>query len=125
MIIMKRIASIFFGLAFIMALNLFAGVGREWISPSLARTLFIAFGAVALFLNLFSFQSGKHSPVFNFLYWSGTIIAFIGLVFQQFRLPYGLYILIAGMIVLGVSLVLPESLVRSDSDKPEDLIDDL
>jgi hypothetical protein len=125
MTIMKRLASLFFGLAFLMALNLFADVGREWISTSLARTLFIAFGAVALVLNLLSFQGGKNSPVFNFLYWAGTIIAFVGLVFQQFHLPYGMYILIAGMIVLGISLVLPESLARSENEKRDDLIDDL
>ena len=125
LVIFKRIASIAFGLAFLMAINIFAGVGREYLSLQHARLLFMVFGGIALVLNLFSFQSGKNSAIFNFLYWAGSIVAFIGLVFHQFHLPYSLIIIMAGMGILGISFVLPEGLARIDSHEESEVIDEL
>jgi drug/metabolite transporter (DMT)-like permease len=122
--ILKRIAGGFFVIAFLMAIVLYKGVGREYISLYTAKIIFLVAGALGLFLNLLTFQSGKHSPVFNFLYWSGSIVLFTGLVFLQFRLPYGFYIIVAGLVVLGVSFILPASLIEK-KDSGNDLIDSI
>lgn len=125
LVIFKRIASISFALAFVMAINIFAGVGREYLSLQHARLLFMIFGGVALVLNLLSFQSGKNSAIFNFLYWAGSIISFIGLIFHQFHLPHSLIIIISGMGILGISFILPEGLSRIDRSDENDIIDEI
>lgn len=125
MMLLKRFASIAFALAFITAINLFGGLGREYMSVQTARILFMVFGAIALVLNLLSFQSGKQGPIFNFLYWAGSIVAFIGLILQQFHIRYALIIVIAGMVILGASFILPYGLDKLDPKEKEDLIDDL
>lgn len=125
LVILKRIASIAFALAFLMAINIFAGVGREYLSLQHARLLFMIFGGIALALNLFSFQSGKNSALFNFLYWAGSIVAFVGLILHQFHFPHSLIVVISGMVILGISFVLPEGLARLDKQKESDIIDEI
>lgn len=121
--IIKRIAGGFFVIAFLMAIVMYKGVGREYISLYTAKIIFLVSGALGLFLNLLTFQSGKHSPLFNFLYWTGSIVLFTGLVFLQFRLPYGFYIIVAGMVVLGVSFILPAGLLEKKEES--DVIDSI
>lgn len=120
--ILKKLAGISFAIAFLMAIVLFTNYGRDYISVSTAKWVFMVAGALGLFLNLLSFKSGKHSMIFNFLYWSGSIVLFIGLTFQLMRWPYGFYIIISGLIVVGISFILPESLVIKDN-KESDLLD--
>lgn len=122
--ILKRVAGLSFGLAFLMALVLFGNVGRQYISLTTAKIIFMAAGAIGLVLNLLTFQSGKNSPLFNFLYWIGSIVLFVGLVFLQMRFPYGFYIIVAGLIILGLSFVLPTSILEKE-EKREDVLDDL
>jgi hypothetical protein len=119
----KKFAGFCFGIAFLMAIVLFTGTGSQFISISLAKYIFMISGAIGLLLNLLSFKSGKHSPVFNFLYWSGSIILFVGLTFVLMRWPYGFYIIVTGMGVLGISFIIPESIIKED--KNTDLLDDL
>lgn len=121
--ILKRLAGIFFAIAFIMALVLFAGVGRQYIPIYTARIIFMVSGAIGLVLNLFSFQSGKHSPIFNLLYWSGTIVTFTGLVFMQMHWPNGYYILVSGVIIIGASFIVPESTKLDSKEDQEDILD--
>ncbi len=125
MMVLKRVASVAFGISFLLAINIFAGVGREYMDVRTARLLFLIFGAIALLANLLSFQSGKNGPVFNFLYWAGSIIAFVGLIFHQFHLPYSMIVIIAGMGILGISFVLPSGLDRLENQKDDDLLDNL
>ncbi len=120
--ILKRIAGVAFAIAFLMAIVLFTNTGRQYISLPTAKIVFMISGAIGLFLNLLSFQSGKHSKIFNFLYWSGSIVLFIGLVFQLMRYPYWFYIIIVGMVVIGISFVLPESLIERKEES--DLLDE-
>lgn len=119
--IVKKIAGICFALAFAMALVLFAGIGRTYISLFTARWIFMIAGALGLMLNLISFQVGKHQPLFSFIYWSGSIVLFAGLIFMQFRLPYSQYILITGVLVLGLSFVLPSDFDQKKNE--DDLLD--
>ena len=117
----KRIAGISFAVAFLMSLVLFANVGRQYISIYTAKMIFIAAGAIGLFLNLLTFQSGKNSAIFNFSYWVGSIVLFTGLVFLQFRLPYGFQIIVVGLILLGLSFILPTRLLEKKDDS--DILD--
>jgi len=120
--ILKKLAAIFFALAFLMAIVLFTNVGRAYISLPVARIVFMTSGAIALVLNLISFQSGKSTPLFNFLYWTGSIVVFVGLVFFIMHWPYGFYLLIAGLFVTGLSFLLPENLVTKAEDN-DDILD--
>lgn len=120
--IFKRIAGVAFALSFLMAIVLFADVGRQYISLITAKYTFISAGAVALLFNLLSFQSGKHNPVFSFVYWVGSLIVFTGLVFFIMRWPFGVYILTGGLVILGGSLLLSPN--RKEMDKSsDDLLD--
>ena len=119
---LKRFSGIAFAIAFLMAIVLFAGVGRQFISMSTAKTIFIISGAIGLILNLLSFRTGKHGPLFNFLYWTGSIVLFIGLNFILLRYPYGFYIIVSGIAILGISFVLPEKLAESNREN-SDLLD--
>jgi peptidoglycan/LPS O-acetylase OafA/YrhL len=121
--LLKRIAAIFFAIAFLMAIVLFTGTGREYISLPLARILFLIFGASALLLNLLSFRFGKHDPGFNLVYWLGSLILFVGLVFMIRKWPYGYYLLLAGLFTVGVSFFVPAGLVDKKNNK-EDILDD-
>ena len=127
MTLLKRIAAVAFVVAFAMAVVIFTGYGRNFIDIRTARIVFIVSGAVALAFNLFSFQGGKHTPLFNFIYWTGSIVTFIGLVGMQFKVQYSKYIMIGGMVILGLSLVLPTKWITkiATTEKPKDVLDDL
>ena len=120
--ILKKIAGVAFAIAFLMAIVLFTGYGRDYIPIYYAKNIFLIAGAIGLLFNLLSFQTGKNGRLFSFLYWSGSVVLFIGLTFLTLRLPYGFYIIVAGMVLLGVSFILPEKLI--DNEKSSDLLDD-
>lgn len=123
---LKKIAGVAFGIAFLMAIVLFTGNGRSYISIPVAKMIFIIAGAIGLFLNLLSFRTGKNGSVFSFLYWAGSLIVFLGLIFLLMHWPYGYYIVIAGMAVLGISFIVPEKIIeqgKNDSDLLDDLND--
>lgn len=123
MSIIRSVAGAAFGVSFLMAIFLFTNFGRGFISILTAKYIFIGSGAVGFFLNLLAFQTGKHHPVYNFIYWSGSIILFVGLVFTLMRWPYAIYIVIGGAIVLGVSFLLPAQLSDVKPKNPG-LLDD-
>jgi hypothetical protein len=120
--IIKRIATVAFAIAFLMAIVLFTGYGRNYISISTARTVFLISGAIALGLNLFSFQASKHNPVFSFFYWTGAIVLFTGLVFQFMHWPYDKIIVFSGLGITGISFFLTPELVAPKENS--DLLDD-
>ncbi|MDX2359883.1 MAG: hypothetical protein QNK23_03685 [Crocinitomicaceae bacterium] len=120
---LKKLAGIAFAISFLMALRLFADVGPEYITLKAARTIFLISGALALLFNLLSFQHGKHNLIFNFLYWAGSIVLFAGLAFYLFHLPYASNIIIIGLVIVGLSFVLPDSLLER-KEKNTDLLDD-
>jgi hypothetical protein len=121
--ILKRLASIFFAIAFLMGLVLFAGVGRTYISVSSAKIIFLSSGAIALLFNLLTFKSGKSDPGFNFVFWLGSIILFIGLIFFIMHWPYAYYIFMAGMLTVGISFFINPKLFQEKSSK-DDILDD-
>lgn len=119
---MKRISSIAFALAFLMAIVLFTGMGREIVSVSIAKYLFILFGAIGLILNLVSFEQGKHSPIYNLVFWLSSILIFIGFVFKIQHWPFSTIILLVGITALGATFFIPSK--KDDTQqKDENLLD--
>ena len=123
MYIVKRIASICFAIAFLMAIVLFARIGTEYISAPTARVVFMIFGALGLVLNLFTFQSSKSNPVFTLVFWLGSVVLFVGLVFQFKHWPYHQIIVITGLVITGISFFLSPTLLTGQSDN-SDVLDD-
>ncbi|MBL1280561.1 MAG: hypothetical protein COA33_009825 [Fluviicola sp.] len=119
--ILKKIAGIAFAVAFLMAIVLFTGYGRSYISASVAKILFLIFGAIGFLFNLFSFNSEKKTVGFNFFFWTGGIILLIGFIFKIMHWPFSRPAIILGMIILGVSFVVPN---KTKSKKNDDLLDD-
>jgi hypothetical protein len=73
-------------------------------------------------LNLLSFRYGKHDANFNFIYWLGSIILFIGLTFMIMHWPFGMYIVMGGMSIVGVSFFIQPKIL-DDNSKNDDLLD--
>ena len=121
--LVKRIASICFAVAFLMAIVLFANVGTKFIPMPIARIIFMVAGACGLVLNLFSFQSNKRNPVFTLVYWLGSLILFTGLIFQLQHWPYNKIIVLVGLGITGVSFFLSPTLLTGESDN-SDILDD-
>jgi len=120
--ILKRIAAVCFAISFLMAIVLFTRTGVEYIPLKVAKPIFLICGALGLLFNLLAFRTGKNSPGFNLMYWLGSIIIFIGLAFILMHWPYGYYIVILGMGVIGLSFFFKPNL--DEEDQPNDLLDD-
>lgn len=120
--IVKKVAGIFFALAFAAAIVVFTGYGRQFVSISLARQLFLVFGLIAIFLNLITYQKGKHSPIYSLIFWGASIILFAGLVFKIFHWPGSTFILIAGLFAMGFSFLFP-SKRKDEVHQDEELLD--
>ena len=117
----KKIAAVAFIVSFIMGAMLVGKMGASYLSPITAKYIFIGSGAIALFFNLLSFDTGKNNPIFNFIYWIGSIVVFGGLVSLMMRWPYAMYTVIAGIALLGVSfLISPE---RKPKENRTDILD--
>ncbi|MEY3236563.1 MAG: hypothetical protein RI883_664 [Bacteroidota bacterium] len=123
--ILKRIAAILFGISFLMAIVLFTNIGADIISKSIAKIVFLIVGSLALLLNLLSFRFGKHDANFNFFYWLGSLIIFIGLTFMIMHWPNAFYIVIGGMTIVGISFIYSPKIDGRDSEKSDLLDDDL
>ena len=121
--LLKTIGGVAFMISFALALVIFGGMGRSFIDVRTARILFIGFGGLGLILNLVTYQTGKYHPLYNLTYWSGAIVTFVGLLFFFMHWPYGRYILIGGLLVLGVSFFLPKKWVDPRGGN-SDLLDD-
>lgn len=119
---LKKISGLFFGLAFIMAIFIFTELGRDFISPELAVNLFLIFGGIAFVLNLISFRNGKQEPGFNLFYWIGSILLLGGMIFRLMHWPFSHILLIAGLVIAGLSFFLPKNLLDKNQ-KDDDLLD--
>lgn len=118
----KKVSGVAFVIAFLMAIVLFEGIGWQYISVSTAKIVFLVSGAIGLLFNLLSFQSGKSGVVYNFFFWFGSILLFIGFTFKIMHWSFASYLIIGGLIVIGVSFVLPSN--AGKKEKSEDLLDD-
>jgi hypothetical protein len=121
--ILKRIAGICFGVSFLMAIVLFTNIGIGIFPKSVAKIIFLIVGSIALLLNLLSFRFGKHDANFNFFYWLGSVIVFIGLIFLLMHWPFPYYVIIGGMTIVGFSFIYNPKIDGTNSDQ-SDLLDD-
>jgi heme/copper-type cytochrome/quinol oxidase subunit 4 len=119
--IFKRIGSIGFAFAFILAIVVMTGYGSDIISRSTARMGIILFGAVALLMNLLSFRYDPQSEGNNLIFWMGSAIIFVGLVFKMQHYPYNQLILVIGLGVAGLSFFYNP--FKKDSDQDDELLD--
>tara|TARA_B110000285_G_scaffold95938_1_gene109413 strand:- start:7631 stop:7996 length:366 start_codon:yes stop_codon:yes gene_type:complete len=120
--ILKKIAGIAFIVSFLMAIRVFTGNGGQYISYPVAKYIFLVSGAIALLLNLLSFQYGKGSQMFNLFYWIGSVLLFMGLAFKILHFPYVFPIIIAGLIFFSISFIVPS--INKEDNSPSDLLDD-
>ena len=121
----KKIASVCFGLAFLMSIVIFTGYGSSWISIPVAKTFFLVLGGLALILNLISYRFGKNDPSFSLFYWLGTVVLFIGLIHMILHWPFAYYILTAGMLMVGISFFIPKGTIEPTQSDNELLDEDL
>jgi len=119
---LKKISGIAFALSFTMAIVLFTGYGRSYISIEWAKIIFLSSGAIALFLNILSYKTGKHEQTFNLFYWIGSIVLLLGFAFKIFHLPMASLIILIGALTLGIAFLLPNKVKKKHKD--EDLLDE-
>lgn len=120
--VLKKVAGFLFIVAFLMAIVLFTRFGSNLVPLSLAKLIFLISGAVAILLNLISFRQGKHSAEFNLIYWIGSILLFLGLVFKLMHWPYSTYIILGGIAIVGISFIYNPSFEK-EQDESNDLLD--
>lgn len=101
--IFKRIGSICFALAFMLAIVVFANVGAEYIPREIAKTGMIISGGTALLMNLLSFRYDSYTENNNLVFWIGSVLVFAGLIMKIRYIPYNQMILIAGLGIVGLS----------------------
>lgn len=121
--ILKKLSGASFIISFLMAIVLFTGNGSQYISYPNAKIIFLISGALALMLNLISFKFGKGSHLFNFFYWIGSVLLFIGFTFRIMHYPYSTPILIFGVTIFSVSFIIPTNNKSENSNS--DILDDL
>lgn len=118
----KKIAGISFGVSFIFIISIIANIGREYLTVENARIGFLSFGAIGILFNLLSFESGKHNPIYSFVYWTGTLVVFLGLLGIFMKIQYGIYLAIGGALIIGFSFIIGPS-KKEPSKSNDDLLD--
>lgn len=116
----KRFSNILFGVAFICAALMITE--KTYGYRSLIHIIFYVSGASALLLSLLSSRQEAYKDDFNLLFWLGSLIVFIALLFKTYHLPYWLYVMIAGMGISGLSFFI-NPFSNKDSDQDDELLD--
>ena len=116
--VLKRLGAISFGLAFLMVVFMYLRVNVAGFSAGTFRMLFLAFGALGLLFNFISFATGKHSPLYSFVYWLASLVIFAGLIFRWMHWPHSDKILLIGLLGFGVTLFIPSK--REEAEKSDD-----
>lgn len=119
--IFKQVAGTAFVLSFLFAIVVFTNIGMDYIPKRTAKLLFVGLGGIAILFNLLSFERGKHNPTYSFVYWTGVLVTFFGLVAKMFLIKYNSVIMIAGMVILASSFAI--SAQRKDAKTEDDLLD--
>jgi hypothetical protein len=117
--IFKRIASICFAIAFILAVAVFTTYFSGIISRGNARVGIIIFGGLALLMNLLSFRYDSKSDN-NIIFWVGSVIIFVGLILKMQRNSINQVIIIIGMLIVALSYFYNP---LKEESKNDDLLD--
>lgn len=118
----KRLGSVFFAIAFLMAIVVFTNYGAKIIPRDIAKIGMILSGGIALLMNLISFRFDKSSEN-NPIYWIGSVGVFVGLIMKINRFPYNQYILIAGILLIGFSFFYNPFAKNNITTKDDELLD--
>lgn len=120
---LKVIAGFSYAISFLIAAALFSGYNFGFPAFRLAE-LFLLLGGLGFGLNLLSYKNDKMgNPLANLAFWLGALLIFIGLVFKMLFWPNALWIMIAGAIVMGISLFIYRKKPTSIND--QDVLDQL
>ena len=119
--IFKKIGSICFAIAFILAMAVFTDIFSGIISKANAKYGIIIFGAIAMLMNLLSFRFDSDSENNNPIFWVGSVLVFIGLIFKMQHWPFDQYVLIAGIFVVGLSYFFNP--FKRSEEKDDELLD--
>lgn len=119
--IFKRIGAICFAMAFILAIGVFTNYFSAFITKPQAKMGIIIFGGIALLMNLLAFRYDPNSESNNLVFWLGTVIIFIGLIFKIQNRHYDQYVLIAGIFVVALSYFFNP--FKKSEEKDDDLLD--
>lgn len=118
----KRLGSICFAVAFLLAIVVFTNYGGNFIPRYLAKTGMIIFGGTALLMNLISFRFDKSSEN-NPVYWIGSVGIFVGLILKMNRVPFNQFLLIAGIFIVGLSFFYNPFAKNNSTQKDDELLD--
>lgn len=88
------------------------------------KIIFFTAGAIGLILSLLQFRfqnEQKTNNEFNLLYWIGSVTIFLGFIFQLNASPLYIYVLFAGLAIVGISFFLNP--FKKEKSNSEDLLD--
>lgn len=102
--IFKRLGKICFAFGFLFAIFAFTNYGIGFIPKHIAKTVMLIFGALAILMNLISLRFDPDSDQ-NLLYWIGVVFVFCGLIMQMKFIPYAVVFILAGVFLIGFSLI--------------------
>jgi hypothetical protein len=71
-------------------------------------------------MNLLSFKYDQHSENNNIVFWIGSVVIFVGLIFKLQHFPYDQILLIAGIFTVALSYFFNPF---KNQDKNDDLLD--
>lgn len=118
----KRLGSVFFAIAFLLAIVVFTNYGSKLIPRDIAKIGMIISGGIALLMNLISFRFDKSSEN-NPVYWVGSVGIFVGLVMKMNRIQYDQLMLIAGVFIVGLSFFYNPFAKNNTTQKDDELLD--
>jgi hypothetical protein len=120
--IFKRLGSVCFAIAFLLAIVVFTSYGAKMIPREIAKIGMIIFGGIALLMNLISFRFDKSSEN-NPVYWIGSVGIFVGLILKMNHLIYNEFVLIAGIFIVGLSFFYNPFAKNNSTQKDDELLD--
>jgi hypothetical protein len=116
--LLKKASISFNIIAFVLAAMLI--VNRTYGFQKEIKIGFYIFGAIALILSFINAKNDQEQT-FNPLFWIGTLVIFIGLVFKTANLPYSYYIIIGGGLITGISYLFNPMSTKKEENS--DLLD--
>ena len=120
--IFKRLVSICFAMAFLLAIVVFTNYGGNFVPRYIAKIGMILFGGTALLMNLISFRFDKSSEN-NPIYWIGSMGVFVGLILKMNQIIYNEIALIVGVFVVGLSFFYNPFTKNNAPQKDDELLD--
>lgn len=101
---LKSVGGICYATSFFFAANLFFKFNIG-LSIGANLMIFITLGGLGFLLNLISYTKDKTgNPLSNLIFWLGSFLVFLGLVFQMLGFPFSISFIIIGSVILFFSI---------------------